>query len=74
MSKNASVLLLALGLLAAPALTACERAGTAAAGEDPPARVEEIPGSDVKKVIFTEDAKAAIGVQTAPVPRARGAS
>lgn len=72
MSKNASVLLLALGLLAAPALTACERAGTAAAGEEPPAQVEEIPGSDVKKVIFTEDAEAAIGVQTAPVAQGEG--
>ena len=74
MSKNASVLLLALGLLAAPALTACERAGTVAAGEEPPAQVEEIPGSDVKKVIFTEDAEGAIGVETAPVAQGEGAS
>ena len=72
MSKNASVLLLALGLLAAPVLTACERAGTVAAGEEPPAQVEEIPGSDVKKVIFTEDAEGAIGVETAPVAQGEG--
>ena len=72
MSKNASVMLLAVGLLAAPALAACERAGAEAVGEEPPAQVEEIPGSDVKKVILSEDAEGAIGVETAPVSQGEG--
>ena len=69
MTKNRTVLLLSLGLLLAPAVSGCDRSGADAASEDPPAQIEEIPGSDVKKVIFTEDADAAIGVVTGAVAR-----
>ncbi len=71
MSKSTRVMLLALGLALSPAVAACERATPAETGEAP-AQVEEIPGSEVKKVIFTEDAAAAIGVETAPVAQGEG--
>jgi hypothetical protein len=41
------------------------------AGEEP-AALEAIPGSDVKKVVFTEDGNEAIGVKTAAVTAGPG--
>jgi hypothetical protein len=66
MTKTASALLLVLALASAPVLAACGQAAAPAA--DPgPATLEEIDGSEVKKVIFSEDADAAIGVKTGTV-------
>jgi len=65
-SKTVSALLLVLALATTPALAACGQPDAPAAG-DGPATLEEIPGSDVKKVVFTEDADAAIGVKTGTV-------
>jgi hypothetical protein len=67
----ASAALLSVGLLASPVLAGC----TSTAAENAvvaPASVEEVSGSDVKKVTLTQDAAAAIGVKTAPVTPASG--
>lgn len=66
MRNNNPMNLLGAGLLLAAALAGCGQP----AGEtttEAPAQVEEIPGSDVKAVTFTEDAAAAIGVEIASV-------
>jgi hypothetical protein len=59
-----------LCLLFLPAVAACE-VSEAAPESNPPAVVEEVPGSDVKTVKLTDDAAAAVGIATAPVTRAR---
>ena len=43
-----------------------------AAGDEGPAHVEDIAGSEVKKVTLTEDAVERIGVETVPVAAAAG--
>ena len=53
-------------LLAGPGLAGCSQQAEGSAGE-PPALVEEIAGSDVKKVLLTIDGAEAIGVETATV-------
>ena len=55
----AAVLVLAIGCSPQQAVTAEEEAG--------PAQVDEIAGSDVKRVTLTDDAVERIGVETAPV-------
>lgn len=64
--------LIALCLLVLPGVAACE-VSAAAPESNPPAVVETIAGSDVKKVTLTDDAAAAAGIATAPVTRAPAA-
>jgi hypothetical protein len=52
--------------LLVPGLAGCSQTAEGAASE-PPAVVEEIAGSDVKKVTLTEPAAEAIGIETAAV-------
>jgi hypothetical protein len=66
MTRCATVLLLVAALAAGPTLAGCSHTEVAAPA-DGPATLEDIPGSDIKKVVFTEDAQEAIGVQTAAV-------
>jgi hypothetical protein len=66
MTRSATVLLLVAALATGPTLAGCTHTEAPASGEGP-ATLEEIPGSDVKKVVFTEDATEAIGVETAAV-------
>lgn len=66
MTRSATVLLLVAALATGPTLAGCSHT-EAAAPRDGPATLEEIPGSDIKKVVFTEDAQEAIGVETAAV-------
>jgi hypothetical protein len=61
--------LLVLCLLLAPGVAACE-ASAAAPEADPPAVVQEVPGSDVKTVRLSDDAADAVGIETATVGRA----
>lgn len=61
--------LMALCLLIAPGVAACE-ASSAAPSADPPAVVETVADSDVKTVRLTDDAADAAGIATAPVTRA----
>ena len=70
-NKLTSAALLSVCLLAAPALAGCTPT-SAETGAVAPASVEEIQGSDVKKVTLTQDAAAAIDIQTAPVTGASG--
>jgi hypothetical protein len=58
--------LLAVCLLEGPGVAGCSQQAEGAGGE-PPAVVEEIAGSDVKKVLLTADAAEALGVTTATV-------
>jgi len=60
--------LAALCLLLVPGVAACEQS-SAQSEANPPAVVEEVPGSDVKTVKFTDDAAAAAGIATAPVSK-----
>lgn len=69
-NKLTSAALLSVCLLA-PALAGCTPT-SAETGAVAPASVEEVQGSDVKKVTLTQDAAAAIGIQTAPVTGASG--
>lgn len=69
-NKLTSAALLSVCLLA-PALAGCTPT-LAETGAVAPASVEEVQGSDVKKVTLTQDAAAAIGIQTAPVTGASG--
>lgn len=64
--------LLALSLLLAPGVAACE-VSAAAPEADPPAVVEEVPGSDVKTVRLSDDAAEAVGIETGTVSRAPAA-
>jgi len=70
-NKLTSAALLSVCLLAAPALAGCTPT-SAETGAVAPASVEEIQGSEVKKVTLTQDAAAAIGIKTAPVTGASG--
>ncbi|HET8982699.1 MAG TPA: hypothetical protein VFN47_08425, partial [Pedococcus sp.] len=70
-NKLTSAALLSVCLLAAPALAGCTPT-SAETGAIAPASVEEVQGSDVKKVTLTQDAAAAIGIKTAPVTAASG--
>jgi len=66
-----SAALLSVGLLASSAVAGCT--STSAETEmAAPASVEEVSGSDVKKVTLTQDAASAIGVETASVTQAPG--
>ena len=65
MSTTASRVVLCLCLLL-PGLAGCSDTAEGTASE-PPAMVEEIEGSDVKKVTLTESAAEAISVETAAV-------
>jgi hypothetical protein len=66
MTGSAIALLLAAALASTPVLTGCGPSQGVTA-EKGPVTLEAIPGSDVKKVIFTEDGNEAIGVKTAAV-------
>ena len=66
MTRSASVLLLVAALAAGPTLASCSHTDAVAA-DSGPVTLEEVPGSDIKKVVFTEDANEAIGVETASV-------
>jgi hypothetical protein len=72
MSRTTFSTLLCLALLFSPAVAACTTASPDAEAE-PPASVQDVPGSDVKKVIFTADAAAAVGIETGPVSSASAA-
>lgn len=69
MSPRIPGALLCLSLMGTPGLSACtaSAASPVAKTVQAPAQVTEIPGSDVKKVTFTPNAAAAVGVATAPV-------
>ena len=71
MTRSAIALLVAAALASAPVLTGCGPSQGAIA-EEGPATLEAIPGSDVKKVVFTEDGNDAIGVKTATVTAGPG--
>lgn len=66
MNRSASVLVLVAVLAAGPTLASCSQP-EAVAADSGPVRLEEVPGSDIKKVVFTEEAQEAIGVKTAVV-------
>jgi hypothetical protein len=71
MTRSAAALLLAAAMVTAPVLAGCGPSPGVTAGEEP-AALEAIPGSDVKKVVFTEDGNEAIGVKTAAVTAGPG--
>ena len=70
--KRTAAALLSVCLLAAPALAGCSRTSAEADTGVAPASVEEVQGSDVKKVTLTRDAAAAIGIETAPAALSGG--
>jgi hypothetical protein len=65
---------LALALLAGLSLTGCVSGGEAETTQVQPATVEQIEGSDVSRVILTEQAAGRIGIRTEPVQAAGGAA
>jgi hypothetical protein len=64
--------LVALLIVAGLALPACTRTSTEGAGGGEAARVEPIEGSEAGRVILSSDAARRIGIQTAPIRKARG--
>lgn len=62
----------AILVLVAIATTGCGQSDVAAAEADRPATVEEIQGSDLKKVTLTDQAAERIGLETARVGSAAG--
>jgi hypothetical protein len=74
MRRTSRWLLVLMLLLASAALPACGRSAASGGEEDEEeahAKVEAIPGSDLKRVVITEAAAKALGVRTAPVRRVR---
>jgi hypothetical protein len=53
-------------------VTACAPPAAEPAGEEGPALVEDIAGSDVKRLTLTEDAAQRIGIEMVPVTSASG--
>lgn len=75
MIRSTKVAVTALGLTAAGlGLVGCSRSEASTAPDAPPAVLEAVPGSDVQKVTFTDEASEAVGVETAPVSRGAGGS
>lgn len=66
MERNNRWMVIALVILTALLFSACAQKSTSTSSE-PPASVEEIPGSDLKRVILTEKAAERIGLQTVTV-------
>jgi hypothetical protein len=64
-----AAVLVTVGLGAAGCATAGE-ASSGAPAEDPPARIAEIPGKDVKSVTLSEHAEKRLGVETIAVASA----
>jgi hypothetical protein len=75
MPRNSRWILALMLLLAAVALSACGRGaasgGEEEEGEEAHAKVEEIPGSDLKRVVVTETAAKALGIRTGVVREVR---
>jgi hypothetical protein len=69
MTNRKPAALLCLCLLLTPGVAACG-VSAAAPEAEPPAVVEEVPGSDVKTVRLTDDGLAAVGIKTSPVTTA----
>lgn len=65
MQRMIRYLVVALSLIALPLLATCHQAETPP--KEDPARLEEIPGSDYKRVIITEKAAKRLDLQTIPV-------
>jgi hypothetical protein len=65
--RSTSRLILALLLLGSLALTACGRAPGTPAESAEPAKVEAIPGTNLKRIVLTADAAKRLGIRTAVV-------
>jgi hypothetical protein len=66
MERNNRWMVIALVIFTAFLLSACAQKSTSTSSESP-ASVEEIPGSDLKRVVLTEKAAERIGLQTVTV-------
>jgi hypothetical protein len=76
MPRNSRLVLLLLLLLAAIALSACGKGAAGGGGEEDEgeethAKVEDIPGSDSKRIVLTGVAANALGVRTGVVREVR---
>lgn len=66
--RHAHRWIVALLLIAVLSLAACEQTGsTGTPGEEEPARVEQIAGTDISRVILTEQAAKRVDIQTVPL-------
>ena len=66
MTRSPRAMLLVAALAAGLTVVGCTAQNPVAA-DSGPATLEEVAGSDIKMVVFTEDAQEAIGVKTAEV-------
>src|SRR5919199_6554505 len=75
MPRSSRWIVVLLLVLAAVALSACGRGAAGGGGEEDEeeahAKVEDIPGSDLKRIVITDAAAKALGVRTAQVRKVR---